>query len=85
MSVEGRAFGLPVDQVLLDYFGMPTLRNREVQEHLSRVWDLLKEGDDASGDFVQEMAWLEGHLSPSDIEFARLLLERAKLDKRKRS
>lgn len=85
LSVEGRAFGLPVDQVLLDYFGMPTLRNQEVQQHLSRVWDLLKEGDDVSEDFVQEMAWLEGHLSPSDIEFARLLLERTKLDKRKRS
>ena len=81
--IEGRSFGCPSDVALLDYFGMESLRNREVQEHLNRAWQLLGEGKGDSVAFATEKNWLWEHLEASDIELARLRLEQVKLNKNK--
>lgn len=79
--LEEQSFGWPVDVALLDYFGLESLRNGEVQDHLKRAWRLMAEGMVETEAFDVEMAWLEEHLEPSDIELTRLLLEKAKLDR----
>ena len=85
VEINEQAFGRSVDMVLLDYFGMNSLRNQEVQEHLNRAWKLLGEGKAKSMDFMTELAWLKEHLETSDIELVRLLLEQVRLDKKRES
>lgn len=85
VEINEQSFGRSVDMVLLDYFGMNSLRNQEVQEHLNRAWKLLGEGKAKSMDFMTELAWLKEHLETSDIELVRLLLEQVRLDKKRES
>lgn len=74
-------FGQSVDAVLLEAFGMASLRNKEVQEHISRIWECLSKKDTGSETFADEMNWLGQHLDKSDSEFFRIALEIAKIRK----
>lgn len=74
-------FGQPVDMILLNSFRMESLRNRETKEHIDFLWSRLQKGDDQSREFNNGLEWLKQHLDPSDSEFVRIALERAKIRK----
>lgn len=76
-----KPFGQPVDLILLNSFQVDSLRNQEAKTHLDQLWSYLEKKDDRSVGFKTELEWLKQHLDPSDSEFVRIALERAKINK----
>lgn len=68
-------YGREVSKIISEVLEMPTLRNTEVQEHLSKVWECLKMGDSESCDFVNAYNWLQQHLDRSDIVFMDIAVQ----------
>ena len=77
-EVTGNTFGKRIDQILLEFFHVGSLRNSEVEEHLSKAWEHLAENDYASEDYMSQKEWLRKHIDSADLEMARLNLEEAK-------
>ena len=82
LEIAEQSFGRSSEMALLDYFGMESLRNQEVQGHLNQAWKLVGNGESESKAFALELDWLKEHLEASDIELIRLLLEQIKLKKK---
>lgn len=74
MSVN--LYGAQVDKVLREAQGMSSVRGVAVQEHIDKIWFLLKQPrvDDSTVD--QELLWLKNHLEPSDEIFAQIAIQR---------
>lgn len=77
-EVTGNTYGKRIDQILLEFFHVGSLRNAEVEERLSKAWGCLAENDYDSEDYVRQKDWLLHHIDTADLEIARLNLEEAK-------
>ncbi len=77
-EMTGNTYGKRIDQILLEFFHVRSLRNSEVEEHLSRAWDHLVKNDYESADYLSQKEWLRKHIDSADLEMARLNLEEAK-------
>lgn len=83
-EVTGNTYGKRIDQILLEFFHVGSLRNSEVEEHLSKAWEHLAENDHSSEDYVRQKEWLRNHIDAADLEMARLNLEEIKQRKVKK-
>jgi len=81
--VSENTFGKSVSEILTEFFEMKSLRNQEVHQRLTVIWQCLAKGDSSSKEFCQASEWLKKNLSPSDIAFAHINLERKKLEGKK--
>lgn len=79
-----KPFGQPIDLILLNSFQMKGLRNQEMQEHIDKLWSSLEKKEYETDEFNRNFEWLKRHLDPSDEEFVRIMLEKAKLKKEAR-
>ena len=83
-EVTGNTYGKRIDQILLEFFHVGSLRNSEVEEHLSKAWEHLAENDHESEDYMSQKEWLRNHIDAADLEMARLNLEEIKQRKVKK-
>ncbi len=83
-EVTGNTYGKRIDQILLEFFHVGSLRNAEVEEHLTKAWDHLAKKDHESKDYLIHKEWLRNHIDTADIEMARLNLEEIKQKKEKK-
>ena len=81
VEVYSNTYGLRVDEILTEFFHISSLRNMEVQKRIDEIWHCLAKGEDKTQTFLDALGWLREHLDPSDIEFARINLEKMKLKK----
>lgn len=81
VEVSQNTYGLRVDEILTEFFQVGSLRNQDVQSHIETIWKCLADGDQSSETFQNSLSWLKRHLNPSDIEFVRINMERAKQQK----
>ena len=79
-----KPFGQPIDLILLNSFQMKGLRNQEMQEYIEKLWSSLEKKEYETDEFNRNFEWLKRHLDPSDEEFVRIMLEKAKLKKEAR-
>ncbi len=76
------SYGKPVDEILIDIFGLNSLRTPEVEEKLERLDELKSQFD--SEEFQQKSEELEKILGYSDRELVRIRFD-VELLKRKRN
>lgn len=74
--VGKNVYGQRAEQVLLDVFGMKTLRNAEVQAYIDDVWKLLASGTSNQSEIDDKVDWLMRHIDINDSEFYRIALQR---------
>ncbi len=79
--MEESMYGATVDDVLLRLFKLGTLRNAEVQQHIEKTWKILENPHYCQKELDETLNWLKTNLSPSDMEFAHIALEIARLKK----
>ena len=77
------AYGAQVQDVLSRVFELGTLRNKDVQQHIDELWNILSEPNYNRELFNKKLQWLQNRLSPTDNEFVKLKLEQALLDKQR--
>lgn len=75
--IEENQYGQETDMVLSDVFGMDSLRPPVVQQHIDRVWELLKAGDCSSSDFASAFGWLQRHIDAADPVFMQVRMQMA--------
>lgn len=83
-EVVGNTYGKRIDHILLEFFHVGSLRNAEVEEHLSKAWDYLADNNPESEDYLSQKEWLQNHIDVADLEMARLNLEEIKQRKAKK-
>lgn len=83
-EVIGNTYGKRIDQILLEFFHVGSLRNSEVEKHLSKAWEYLAENDSESEGYMSQKEWLRNHIDAADLEMARLNLEEIKQRKAKK-
>ncbi len=79
--IEENQYGQEADMVLSDVFGMDSLRPPVVQQHIDRVWELLKAGDCTSPDFDTAFGWLQQHIDAADPVFMQVRMQMALMKK----
>lgn len=77
-EVEGNTYGKRIDQILLEFFHVGSLRNADVEATLTRIWDHLSKKDQDSAEYKSLKEWLRGHIDNADLEIARINLEEIK-------
>ncbi len=80
--IEENQYGQETDMVLSDVFGMDSLRPPVVQQHIDRVWELLKAGDCSSSDFASAFGWLQQHIDAADPVFMQVRMQMALMKKK---
>ena len=83
-EVTGNTYGKRIDHILLEFFHVGSLRNAEVEQHLSQAWEHLAVNDHESEDYLSQKEWLLNHIDTADLEMARLKLEEIKQRKDKK-
>lgn len=74
-------YGRQVQDLLLELFGMSTLRNSDVQEKIDSLWQLLKQNICSGEQFEKEYKALQDMLPPEDLEFVRIKAQVAFMNK----
>lgn len=77
-EVEGNTYGRRIDQILLEFFHVSSLRNAEVEATIDKIWERLSTGDSTSAEYVQMKDWLRSHMDSSDEALAKINLEEIK-------
>lgn len=78
------AYGAQVQDVLSRVFEVGTIRNKDVQQHIDELWNMLRNSDYDKELFREKLQWLQDRLSPTDNEFVKLRLEQSLLDQQRR-
>ena len=77
-EIDGNIYGKRIDQILLEFFRVESLRNAEVEQHIGKIWDSLAAKDYNSEEYKSLRNWLQHHVDPSDEVIARINLEEIK-------
>ena len=77
-EIEGNTYGKRIDQILLEFFHVGSLRNAEVEQHIGKIWDYLAAKDQDSEEYKSLRDWLQSHIDPADEVMARINLEEIK-------
>lgn len=80
--VYDNLYGAEVETTLTsEAFNLSSIRNNEVQSHIDNIWNCLSENDFSSDTFKEEEQWLKNNIAPDDLEFSKIKLEIAKIEK----
>ncbi len=77
-EVTGNTYGKRIDQILLEFFHVGSLRNADVEDTLSKIWDHLSKKDQDSVEYKALKDWLKNRIDNGDMELARIKLEEIK-------
>lgn len=77
-EIGSNTYGKRVDQILLEFFHIGSLRNAEVEQHIGKIWDYLAAKDQDSEEYQTLRNWLKSHIDPADEVMARINLEEIK-------
>ena len=77
-EIGSNTYGKRVDQILLEFFHVGSLRNAEVEQHIGKIWDYLAAKDQDSEEYKTLRNWLKSHIDPADEVMARINLEEIK-------
>ena len=77
-EIDGNTYGKRIDQILLEFFHVESLRNVEVEQRIEKIWDYLAAKDQDSEEYKSLRTWLRNHIDPSDEVIARINLEEIK-------
>lgn len=74
-------YGKPVDQILIDFFGVKGLRYQGVEDELNILWELVKNNKFAEREFKDLFKKLEEEIGKDDDELTALKIEVMKRSK----
>ena len=77
-EVCSNTYGKRIDQILLEFFHVNSLRNSEVEQIVSKIWNHLSAGDQDSDQYRELKEWLRSHIDSGDEVIARINLEEIK-------
>jgi predicted ATP-binding protein involved in virulence len=77
-EVGSNTYGKRIDQILLEFFHVNSLRNSEVEQIVSKIWNHLSAGDQDSDQYRELKEWLRSHIDSGDEVIARINLEEIK-------
>jgi len=77
-EIGSNTYGKRIDQILLEFFHVGSLRNAEVEQHIGKIWDYLAAKDQDSEEYQTLRNWLKSHIDPADEVMARINLEEIK-------
>lgn len=82
LPITANVYGKRVDSILAEELGLTSLRGKETQEHIDRVWEQLRLGNVHSDSFQSGMKWLKENLAPSDSEFMQIAVQEKLMNRR---
>lgn len=74
-------YGKPVDQILIDFFGVEGLRYKGVEDELNTLWELVKNNKYAETEFKELFEKLEKEIGKDDNELTNIKIEVIKKSK----
>ena len=77
-EMAGNTYGRRIDQILLEFFHVESLRNAEVEKAINKIWDLLSSKDFESAEYKRLKELLRNRIDSSDEALARINLEEIK-------
>ncbi|MBO4587464.1 MAG: AAA family ATPase [Bacteroidales bacterium] len=77
-EVAGNTYGRRIDQILLEFFHVESLRNAEVEATINKIWSLLSTKDYESEEYKRQKALLRTQIDSSDEAIAKINLEEIK-------
>lgn len=77
-EVSGNTYGRRIDQILLEFFHVGSLRNADVEETINKIWGLLSSRDYESAEYKRLKELLRTRIDSSDEAIARINLEEIK-------
>ena len=80
-EVGGNTYGRRIDQILLEFFHVESLRNSEVEKAINQLWSHLSDKDYESEEYKRLKEWLRRRIDSSDEALARINLEEIKQKK----
>jgi predicted ATP-dependent endonuclease of OLD family len=81
-NIYFNSFGKPVDEILIDFFDVESLRYKEAQDQIDKVWALIKTNQQKEVIFKTEFEKLESMIGKSDSEITTIKLELTRKEKR---
>ncbi len=79
-EVTGNTYGKRVDEILLEFFRVSSLRNADVENAIAKIWNMLVSSQQRTAEYNNLKGWLKEHVDNSDEAMARINLEEAKLN-----
>lgn len=80
-EVGSNTYGRRIDEILLEFFHVESLRNSEVEKTINKIWNLLSAMDYESDEYKRLKEWLRSRIDSSDEVLARINLEEIKQKK----
>ena len=77
-EVSGNTYGRRIDQILLEFFHVGSLRNADVEETINKIWGLLSSRNYESAEYKRLKELLRTRIDSSDEAIARINLEEIK-------
>lgn len=78
-------YGKPVDQILIDFFGLKGLRNEPVMKAFEELWLLIKKNNYKSDEFKTMFEKLEKEIGADDIDLTTIRLEIARKERNEKN
>jgi predicted ATP-binding protein involved in virulence len=78
-------YGKPVDQILIDFFGLKSLRNEAVTKVFEKLWQLIKNNNYKSDEFIKMFEQLEKEIGSDDDDLSTIRLEIARREKNEKN
>ena len=78
LEVTGNTYGKRIDEILLEFFRMQSLRNPEVEHVIDEIWNQLTSKNRDQGRLNQLKQWLMERVDNADEAVARINLEEAR-------
>jgi predicted ATP-binding protein involved in virulence len=78
-------YGKPVDQILIDFFGLKGLRNEPVMNAFEELWKLIKNNNYKSDEFKAIFRKLESEIGVDDNDLMTIRLEIARKEKNEKN
>lgn len=76
--VSSNPYGKTVDQILIDFFGLRSLRNEPVTKAFEKLWQLIKNNNYKSEEFIKIFEQLEQQIGSDDNDLLTIRLEIAR-------
>lgn len=78
-------YGKPVDQILVDFFGLKGLRNEPVMKAFEQLWQLIKNKEYKTDKFKALFEQLEKEIGADDIDLITIKLEIARKERNEKN
>jgi predicted ATP-dependent endonuclease of OLD family len=81
-NIHFNSYGKPVDEILIDFFDVESLRYKTAQDQIDKVWELIKSNKYKEAVFQTEFENLEKMIGKDDSEITSIKIELIRREKR---